>query len=235
MTTTTTTITGVYHGPIFPPLDSSFDLTNVDITGGITYASRDPHALFTSTIEMTGGNTFNLVADSQADITVQLSHELGIAWTGSFTMRDGGFLTVFGNHGSPFYNDGASVANHAAINIDAGIDLQGTGSITLNSSSLAIDPNPVLGLPSIGSGQTFILGADSVINLSDIAAAASYSFRHDLLSLYNAAGQTVGTLKMDTDRPFSVSFSSATDVASVYTGHASHPAGETALTQGSLK
>jgi hypothetical protein len=253
----TTTITGVYHGPITPaPGTYVYDLSNADMIGGFAFASNLPTALYTSAIDATGKNYFQITADSYTDATVDLSGHS--SWEGVFSMKAGGFLHVDGGRGSTFVNDGTSVA-FANTSVRINTNVAGTGTIALGddapNSGLTLGFGPHI---TVGSGQTITMdlqgetmvqidnptrfhgevviepvfrGANDLeagrIDLMGLTAAASYSLKNDLLSLFNARGQTIDTLRLATSGPVSVGKNSSGDV-SIYTPNI-HPAGDVAL------
>jgi hypothetical protein len=253
----TTTITGVYHGPIDEPSGTyAYDLINADMIGGFVFASNSSTALYTAAIDATGHNSFEIIADSYTDATVDLSAHS--SWQGFFSMKDGGFLHVDGGRGSTFVNDGTSVA-FANTRVRINTNVAGTGTIALGddapNSGVTLRFGPHI---TVGSGQTItmdlqgetwvqiddptrfhgevviepvFMGANDLeagrIDLMSLRAAASYSLKDDLLSIFNARGKTIDTLRLVTSGPVSVGKNSSGDV-SIYTPNI-HPAGDVAL------
>jgi hypothetical protein len=175
-------------------------------------------------------------------------------WIGSFAPERAGFITVDGGHNSAFVNNGASNVFGLDVTINTTIagtgsfqlsrDRGATGELTLNGAvgpgqtvildtgddgvATLNDPKAFAGLldfQSYSNSAGTDAGGSGDINVNGLRGTAdTYSFKNDMLAIYNTHGQVIDTLRLETADAFSVE-STATGVSIYTAGDVNHPAG----------
>ena len=185
----------------------------------------------TFVIDATGTNVFNLnLASDNYSVSAVVDLANNSYWIGTVNSVRADFITVDGGYNSAFVNNGSSNVFGADITINTAV--QGTGNFLLTRDRGAT--GEVIFNGAVGQHQTAILesgdagsvtlnnpkafagllefvkysgeyGDSGEININNIGGtAAFYSFRNDMLAIYNSRGQVLDMTRLQSADAFSV-------------------------------